>query len=190
MIDPGASRDFLFLQKNLMRILLLWLAMIISPAFYAQSTGFPKSWEGNWKGELLWYKGTAREPQKVNMELRIHGTDSLNKYSWQIIYGSESKDNRPYTLIVKDTAKGHWVIDENNGIVLDQFWVAGKFCGAFTVGNSTIINNYWIDNGKLMVEFYNISAKPIATTGKGTEDSPTVDSYKVATYQKAVLIRH
>lgn len=172
-----------------MRIFLLVFPMMISFFSFAQSNGFPKSWEGNWKGELLWYKGTAKDPQKVNMELHIQAADSLNKYSWQIIYGSASKDNRPYTLIAKDTAKGHWVIDENNGIVLDQFWIAGKFCGAFTVGNSTIINNYWMDNNKLTVEFYNISAKPIATTGKGTEDSPSVDSYKVATYQKAVLIR-
>lgn len=172
-----------------MRIFLSAIIIMHSLLSYAQPGTFPESWEGNWKGELLWYKGAAKEPQKVNMELRIHATDSLNKYAWQIIYGSESKDNRPYTLIAKDTAKGHWAIDENNGIVLDQFWIAGKFCGAFTVGNSTIINNYWMDNNKLVVEFYNISAKPIATSGKGTEDSPGVDSYKVATYQKAVLAR-
>jgi hypothetical protein len=189
MIDPGTNRDFLFLQKTYMRILLSAFIIMISFLSNAQSNSFPKSWEGNWKGELLWYKGTAKEPQKVNMEVRIHATDSPHKYSWQIIYGSESKDNRPYTLVIKDTAKGHWAIDEQNGIVLDQFWIAGKFCGAFTVGSSTIVNNYWMDNGKLMVEFYNISAKPIATTGKGTEDSPSVDSYKVATYQKAALLR-
>jgi hypothetical protein len=172
-----------------MRIFLLVYSVMLSFISSAQSNGFPQNWEGNWKGELLWYKGAAKEPRKVNMELRIHATDSLNKYSWQIIYGSESKDNRPYSLIAKDTAKGHWVINENNGILLDQFWIAGKFCGAFTVGSSTIVNNYWMDNGKLMAEFYSISGKPIATTGKGTEDSPLVDSYKVATYQKAVLLR-
>jgi len=46
-----------------------------------------------------------------------------------------------------------------------------------------------MENGKLMAEFYSISGKPIATTGKGTEDSPLVDSYKVATYQRAALLR-
>jgi len=172
-----------------MRISLLVCSVMLSFISFAQSNVFPLNWVGNWKGELLWYKGTAKEPQKVNMELRIHPTDSLNKYSWQIIYGSESKDNRPYSLIARDTAKGHWIINENNGILLDQFWIAGKFCGAFTVGSSTIVNNYWMENGKLMAEFYSISGKPIATTGKGTEDSPLVDSYKVATYQRAALLR-
>ncbi|HEY6505482.1 MAG TPA: hypothetical protein VIZ28_16020 [Chitinophagaceae bacterium] len=174
-----------------MRIIIsLVLITVFSPHYSScQSQAFPQSWFGNWKGELQWYKGAAKEPRKVNMELRIHPTDSAGKYSWQIIYGNESKDNRPYLLIAKDTAKGHWAIDENNGIILDQFWVAGKFCGAFTVNSSTIVNNYWMESGRLVVEFYGLSGKPIATTGKGTEESPLVDSYKVSTYQIAVLTR-
>lgn len=165
------------------------LVTICSSAALSQSqqTAFPAGWTGNWKGDLYWYKG--KEPQVTKMELRIHPADSANKYSWQIIYGSESKDNRPYTLIAKDTAKGHWAIDEHNGIILDQFYIAGKLCGAFTVGKSTIINNYWIENDKLVVEFYALAAKPLATTGNGTEESPAVDSYKVNAWQKAILAR-
>lgn len=153
---------------------------------------FPKLWEGNWKGELQWFKTGTTEPQKVNMELRIRSIpvkDSADVYTWQIIYGSESEDNRPYKLIQKDSTGIHWVIDEDNGIVLDQYWVANKFCGAFTVMNSTIINSYWIEGDKLHVEFYSISAKPINTTGKGTDEIPSVDSYKMGSYQKAVLSR-
>jgi hypothetical protein len=81
------------------------------------------------------------------------------------------------------------VIDELNGIVLDQYWVGNKFCGAFTVMGNTIVNNYWMENDKLMIEFYSIEANPIATTGKGTEESPSVESYSIRSYQKAVLHR-
>ncbi|MBL7741440.1 MAG: hypothetical protein JNK14_19630 [Chitinophagaceae bacterium] len=169
---------------------LIFPVLVFTCQVHAQNQNFPHSWAGNWKGELQWFKGNANEPQKVVMELRIHPADTANSYTWQLIYGSQTKDNRPYTLIARDTAKGHWAIDEHNGIVLDQFWLANKFCGAFTVGNSTIINSYWMENGKLNVEFYNISAKPVATTGKGTEESPAVHSYKVATYQRAVLSKH
>lgn len=173
-----------------MRLFLFLLLVWAMPSFcYAQTNNFPDGWTGNWKGELHWYKGSAKEPQKIQMQLRVHAADNAGRYSWQIIYGSESKDNRPYTLIPKDTARGHWAIDEHNGIVLDQFWIAGKFSGAFTVGNSTIVNSYWMENDNLIVEFYNLSAKPLATTGKGTEDSPSVDSYKVGSYQRAVLKR-
>lgn len=167
----------------------LFLLSFFSLAVFSQSDNFPQSWVGNWKGELNWYQGANPVPKKVNMELRIQPTDSSHKFSWQIIYGSATEDNRPYTLVAVDTAKGHWVIDENNGIVLDQYMIAGKFCGAFTVQNSTIINNYWLEEGRLYIEFYNISAKPVAITGKGTEESPSVSSYQVRTYQKAILVR-
>lgn len=167
---------------------LLLLLMIISLLTFSQSI-FPESWTGNWKGELLWFKTGIKDPQKVNMELRIQRGNSAGNYTWHIIYGSPSEDSRPYVLKPKDAAKGHWVIDELNGIVLDQFWVGNKFCGAFTVQNSTIINNYWLENGKLMIEFYTLAAKPLITTGLGTEESPKVDSYRVGGYQKAILSR-
>ncbi len=172
-----------------MKIFILLLTFGLSVTAKCQSTSFPQSWVGNWKGELQWYKTGKAEPLKVNMDIRIHPTDSINTWSWQIIYGSIADDNRPYKLVMKGTSGIHWVIDENNGIVLDQFWVANKFCGAFTVMGNIILNSYSMENDKLMVEFYTIGAKPITTTGKGTEDSPTVDSYRIGSYQKAVLQR-
>lgn len=170
-----------------------WILVLLTVFFSFTTTGqpvtFPKNWEGNWKGELSWYKTGKTDPQKVNMELRIHPSDSANTWTWQIIYGAVTEDNRPYKLILADTARTHWLIDERNGIVLDQYWVGNKFCGAFTVMGNTIINNYWMENDQLMVEFFSISSQPVATTGKGTEESPAVDSYGVRSYQKAVLQR-
>lgn len=172
-----------------MRVILVFLFFLsFSISGNTQQT-FPQSWEGKWRGQLKWYKTGKTEPQEVNMELRIYSTDSINTWIWQIIYGDATKDNRPYFLSLKDSAKAHWQINENNGIILDQFFVANRLSGAFTVLNNTIINNYWIEDDKLVVEFYNVSAKPIATTGSGTESSPSVNSYKISSYQKAVLIR-
>ncbi len=168
----------------------LALMLLFCPLFaFSQQQDFPGKWLGRWKGELSWFAGNSSEARKVNMELHIRPTDSTHRYSWQIMYGSAAEDNRPYLLIAKDAAKGHWVIDENNGIVLDQYWVANKFSGAFTVQNSTIVNSYWLEGDELHVEFYSISAKPVAVTGKGTEDSPSVSSFQVKSYQKAVLLR-
>lgn len=155
----------------------------------AQNNNFPAGWVGHWKGELQWFKTGKAEPQKVNMELHIQPGDSTNSYTWQIIYGSATEDNRPYILKPKDPATGHWQIDERNGIILDQFWVGNRFCGAFTVQNNTIINNYQLVDGKLEVEFYSMGAKPLVTTGNGTEDSPKVDSYRIGSFQKAVLTK-
>lgn len=172
-----------------MKSIVVLLACFISFSAPGQSKSFPQNWAGNWKGELEWYKTGKTEPQKVNMELRIQPTDIPGKYTWQIIYGSAAEDNRPYILQKRDTIGTHWVIDENNGIVIDQFWVGNKFCGAFTVMGNTIVNSYWMENDKLVAEFYSLAGKPIASTGSGTEESPTVDSYRMNSYQKAVLQR-
>lgn len=122
------------------------------------------------------------------MQLIIHPADSANTYyTWQIIYGNKGEDNRPYILKPVDTAKGHWQVDERNGIVLDQYFIGNRLSGAFTVQTSTIVNNYWREGANLVAEFYSIAAKPVATTGQGTNDSPKVDSYAIKSYQRAVL---
>lgn len=172
-----------------MRFLFVCFLFSVSMVAKGQQRSFPNNWVGHWKGELNWYKTGNEVPQKVAMELHIQPADSFGHFTWQLIYGSSSEDNRPYELQAIDKAKGHWVIDEKNGIVLDQFFVANKFCGAFTINNTTIVNNYWIENEKLMVEFFTLAAKPITTTGKGTEEIPLVDSYRIGGYQKAILTR-
>lgn len=169
---------------------LLIAALFFCPDFlFAQSKDFPQNWTGNWKGELQWFKTGNPVPQKVNMELRIQPADSINKYTWNLIYGAASEDNRPYFLLSKDSSGIHWVVDENNGIILDEYWVGNKLCGAFTVMNATIISKYWLEGEELIMEMLTIGAKPLVTTGSGSKDSPLVDSYRVNGYQLARLRR-
>lgn len=176
-------------MTHLKQALLCLLLTGMTGTALAQTEEFPYSWSGNWKGELQWFKGNAREPQRVPMELRIAATDTAGWYTWQLIYGAAAEDNRPYLLMSKDTATGHWVIDERNGIILDQFIRGGRFCGVFTVMGNTILNSYTREGDTMTVEFYSYTAKPIATTGEGTDDSPKVDSYRIGGFQKAVLHR-
>jgi hypothetical protein len=122
------------------------------------------------------------------MQLIVQPTDTANVYSWQIIYGEKGQDNRPYLLKPVDTAKGHWQIDERNGIVIDQYFTGNRFTSAFTVQSTTIVDSYWREGKTLVAEFYSLTAKPVATTGGGTEESPRVDSYAIKGYQKAVLL--
>ena len=188
--DPGKSRDFFIFKEivDMKRFGIVFFVLVSNIAI-SQPDPFPEKWVGDWTGELLWYKMGNAEPRKVNMELRIHPADSTDTYTWQLIYGSKEEDYRPYILKPVNKAEGHWLIDELSGIKLDQYWIGNKFSGAFTVQHSTIINSYWIEKDKLYVEFFNIGAKPMTTTGNGTDEVPYVDSYKLGSYQKAVLTR-
>lgn len=164
------------------------LIFLLAGGLQAQPS-FPKDWEGHWEGKLLWYKTGSDTPQEVIMQLKIAAVDTLKGWTWQLVYGEAGADNRPYHLLSKDTAKGHWVIDEHNGIVLDQYLVAGIFTGAFTVQKSTIVNSYRLEGDKMIVEFYTLGASPVSTTGQGTAESPAVMSYKINGYQRAELFR-
>jgi len=170
-----------------MKKFFLSCCFFIACIFAHAQNNFPEQFIGHWQGELKWYQQGKKDPQKVKMQLIILPADTLGQYTWQIIYGEDNKDYRPYFLKLVDTAKGHWQIDERNGIILDQYWLGNKFSSAFTVKNSTIIDSYWLEKGKMMVEFFSISAKPVSTTGGTSEDIPPVESYSVKSYQKAVL---
>jgi hypothetical protein len=152
-------------------------------------TSFPKDFIGHWEGTLNWYRAGKKEPQQVKMQLVIRPTDSANTYTWQIIYGEKGEDNRPYILKLVDTAKGHWQIDERNGIILDQYFIGNRFTSAFTVQTTTIVNSYWREGANLVAEFHSLTAKPVNTTGMGTEESPKVESYETKSYQRAVMKR-
>lgn len=169
-----------------------YLLVLLSLAFfdvYSQpKTVFPQDFIGHWKGTLQWNQAGKKEPQQVVMQLIISPvTDSAGQYHWNLVYGDVAKDNRPYVLKPIDSTAGHWVIDERNGIILDQYWIGSRLSGTFTVVNSTILNCYWIENGQLHLEFFSYGAKPIATTGKGNDESPSVDSYAMKGFQKAIL---
>lgn len=170
-----------------MRNFLLLVFLSVQCSAFSQT--FINNWEGNWKGELQWFKPGDKTPQKVTMQLRIHPASTANTWTWQMIYGEDEKDNRPYLLKMMDSTGKHWVIDEQNDIVMDQYWVGNKFCGVFTVMGNSIVNNLWMQGDELMVEFLSYASEAISKTGKGNEESPYVLSYRIGGYQLARLKR-
>jgi hypothetical protein len=172
--------------KLMRKIIVVAVALLCACISYAQ-TKFPEDWIGTWKGEISWNRFGNDTVKDFKMQLRIQPADSVGHYTWHIIYGDSSKDSRPYLMKAVDKNKGHWLLDERNGIFIDHYYFAGKLSCAFTVQNTTIINNCWREGEELIVEFYALSAKAVSTTGLNTDDSPIVNSYGVRSYQRAEL---
>lgn len=171
-----------------MRVLLIACMLLLLQQIKSQSLSFPQSFIGNWKGVLQLYKVGKDTVQSVTMELRVQAIGTTpGQYTWNLIYGKPTEDNRPYLLKPVNITKGHWIIDELNGIVLDQYWMANRFTGVFAVQGTTIVNSYWIENEELHIEFISFSTKPRVTTGGNSAEIPPVDSYDTRGYQKAVL---
>lgn len=152
------------------------------------SSAFPQSFIGNWKGKLQWMVA-GKPTQTFTMQLSIQPADSVGQYTWQIRYGDSSADNRPYLLKPVDTAKGHWVIDERDGILLDSYVHGNSIHGAFTVQGNTIVDNYRVEGNQLFVEFFTIKLANKKTSGKGTPETPFVESYQIGSYQAGTLLR-
>lgn len=169
------------------KLLIVHALLLICLVSSAQQLSFPQSFVGNWKGTLAWNR-PEKVPQQFTMRLNIQAVDS-GRYTWQIIYGDEQKDNRPYILMPVDTTKGHWQIDERNTIVLDGYFIGNTFSSVFAVSGSTIVSKYELTADGLMVSFTTYTTKPITTTGGTSKEIPPVDSYKVIGLQQGLLKR-
>jgi hypothetical protein len=165
-------------MKHLLALLLCTLSMNIE----AQDVSFPQSFAGTWEGTLYWYKANNPAPQTIPFKVVIGPTDSVNHYVWQLKYADQPI--RDYVLKPVDPAKGHWVIDERNGILLDQFWIGNQLTGTFSVAGSTILNTYRLEKKQMVVEFHALGSNAIRHSGSGEN---LVDAYKMLSYQKAIL---
>ncbi|MFM2016398.1 MAG: hypothetical protein RL007_54 [Bacteroidota bacterium] len=167
------------LRKNILfSVLILFVSML-----NAQS--FPDQFIGNWKGKLNIYQG-PKLAQTINVALDVMPLDS-GRYDWVITYGDSGKDVRPYMLIPVDTAKGHWAIDEKDGIVLDIFVTGKKFTSTFAVMGSAVQVCYWIEGEELCMEIWSFNEKPDHKSGLGTEEVPEVNVYKFSGYHFAKM---
>lgn len=168
-----------------MRFSILCIAVVLTGLVRAQD--FPERFIGHWEGELIWFQAGKKLPQKVNMQLIIGLSDTAGQYTWQLIYGRKNEDNRPYLLKAVDTSRGHWIIDERDGIILDHYWTGNRFTGAFTVQSTTILNSFWLEGDRLLVEFFSAGTTPVRKSGGASKEVPVVESYGIKSFQKALL---
>ncbi len=155
---------------------------------------FPDSWVGIWKGklEIITAKGTM---QTVDKELHIRkienekAEDTLRKWTWKIVYriSKDSTDERDYVLIEKDRAKGHYIMDEHNDILLDHYYIGGVLWSNFEVQGTGLTTISRIQRKKLIDEIIYGPTEPVQTTGGTSEEIPPVKSFAVKGVQRTVM---
>lgn len=143
-----------------------------------KTTQFPKSWEGNWKGEVNIF--SANGNQNVPMSLVIQPIDS-GRWSWTLHYEAPNQSPRKYELI-QDTSG--WKIDEKNGVILPQQFLDNRMSSSFSVGGTLLISYYWLENDVLNMEIHAVSQEAnIVSEDLG------VSSHFIGSLQKAKLYR-
>ncbi len=147
---------------------------------------FPESWIGRYEGNLEIFNSSGKT-MDVKMGLEIEGTDSSGIFRFAIIYGEgESKQVRDYKLITKDKQKGLYAIDEQNSIILDNYFLGGKFISRFGVADNLLLATYEKKGGNVVFEI--IMGKEVLTNTTGGRDSiPEVNNYSLDVRQIAIL---
>ncbi|KAB2912807.1 MAG: hypothetical protein F9K23_18485 [Bacteroidetes bacterium] len=174
------------------RITLLLFCLLAGYTVSRAQKSFPAGYAGIWKGDLYMYTAGVKNVGKIPMSLTIKATDSTNQWIWIISYLPPGKtpDQRNYELIVTDSARGKYTIDEKNGILIDARMVGNVLATRFAVGESLLLITYKLEGDSIVFE---VTSGPVNTpheTGNQPEnDVPPVIVYAITGYQKAVLVK-
>ena len=162
---------------------LVWVSLVSAQD---QKLTFPQDYFGIYKGDLE--ITNSRGTQTIQMEFHLQPTDSVGNYNYVLVYIADGKrQERHYNLIETDKEKGRYIVDENNGIILDATVVGNTLYSLFEVqGNIlTTIETFFEDRMEFLITF---SARKLKRT-TGTENSGDVHAYPVTTVQKGVLYK-
>lgn len=173
-------------MKSFFTIVLLSLTSFNS---WGQNS-FPAQYTGIWKGELNIYSKGKSKPLSIPMELHIQPGNTDTIWKWAILYKAANKESdvRNYSLIAKDTAKGEYLIDEHNGILLTSTLLGNTLVFRFSVTNNLLLIKYTFSNESIVYEVVAGKENEVEETGNQPKnDIPVVKLYPVGNYQKAIL---
>ncbi len=177
-------------MMNLLNFLLIF-TMFFTISGHTQTVSepnFPDDFFGIYKGTLN--IASSRGPSTYPMEFHLLPTDSIGKYHYILIYGDgDMRQERKYTLLTKDAAKGEYVVDENNGIVLDDKVIGNRMYSLFEVQGTILTTFITFEENHMDFEIVATQRENSKTTFAENEEKTEVISYPVSTIQRAVLIK-
>lgn len=151
---------------------------------------FPNDWLGYWQGDLKIYNVDGLQ-QTIPMALDNAKTYNDSAFTWAIIYGADTiAGRRDYQLEVVDASKGHYRVDEKNGIILDAYLINDELVSVFDIMGNTLTSTYRRVGTTMEFTIMMYKSDAISTTGDtlyGEEQIPQVNTYKPIVTQKATL---
>lgn len=149
----------------------------------------PAEWIGEWAGTLEIINSQGKQ-DKVAMKLLISKHDSMDRWNWAIVYGTgDTRQERKYQLIAKNSTKGWYQIDEKNGIYLDAFYAQNTLTNVFEVENNLLMTVERLEGKKLYFEVVMVVTKAPNLSGGNAQGIPAVKSYPVRVFQRSVLTK-
>lgn len=168
----------------------IWLLMVLVASFSAKaqtdSLQFPQDFYGIYKGDLQIVN--ARGRQTLQMEFHLNKTDSIGKYQYMLVYiMNGERQERKYHLVTKDASKGEYLVDENNGILINAKVMDNTIYSMYEVQDNilTTTERFYKDAMDFEITVSHKTQK--LATGTIGENAIEVISYPVFSVQKAHL---
>ncbi|WP_077919578.1 hypothetical protein [Spirosoma sp. 209] len=167
----------------------LWLSFPGS----AGAQDFPQSWYGQWRGPLL-IRSAQGTTQTVAMQLDIGPIDA-DRASFVITYTTGNQiDTRAYELITVDAKRGQYVVDEKNGIRINQYRLGNRLLCQFDLATNRLQTAYEL-TGPNTLTFEVMTSGPLPGSSasgpvpRGQAAPSSVSGYPANGFQRAVLQR-
>ncbi|MEN8119299.1 MAG: hypothetical protein ABFS35_03090 [Bacteroidota bacterium] len=175
------------------------LFMLISINAYSQTTAtdehFPDDWLGTYKGKMYIIKQGKGIIDSADVKLELLATNISSQWVYRMTY-----NNSRYREIIKDyllvkpdsVVTGSYLLDEKDGIIIQQTLLGNTFYSSFTVAGD-YINSIMRKTGNV-IEFEVFSARKkesLSTKNRAKEGQIVfeVKSYPPFTTQRVRLIK-
>jgi hypothetical protein len=172
---------------------LLTLFFTLCLSLFAQPYQWPEDWLGSWQGTLTLETPGSDRVREFPMKLEISETDTAGSWNWIITYGEgEKADVRPYLLVAQDSSMSHFLVDERNSILLDQYRIGNYMLSHFRVDSSLLFMRIRHEGDYLMSEISSGTLIDARLSGQGLDESVGVErvySHRLKALQWARLRR-
>ncbi len=112
----------------------------------------PPEWLGVWKGATLSVTADGKK-EEMPMELHVAGVPGGSARTWRILYGSgPAQTTRPYEILPVAGEPGRFVVDEKNGLFLDNQLVGNVLYSQFLVTTNLVTTRFEIKGDVINVE--------------------------------------
>jgi len=177
------KRSFLV---GILMSLLIFVSLSIIPTAALSSNSFPQNWQGTWSG-IMCDRTVKGKSQTVPMTLRIKPVSKNPiRYTWQISYGTGTKKLvRNYELVAKNQSAGHFAIDEQDGTLIDAWWLGDKLYSQFRVKNQLFNIQYQLQGNQLHYEL--VVYQPLIPQAQNSQQTSAFENYQLRSVQSAKL---
>jgi hypothetical protein len=148
----------------------------------------PEEWNGVWKGMTVNVTADGKR-EEIPMELRVAPAAGGNVKTWKILYGKNAEQTtRPYEIMPVSGEPNRFVVDEKNGLFIDNQLVGNKLYSQFMVTTNLVTTRFEIKGDEISVELMMFDLRSPRKT-KLTSGNVEVASYKFRSTQLGTLER-